>query len=86
MRGDGYCKATLFMVVLLAGEWECNTILATLMSPSPLHPTSISRAAFFFKLHDSSNCARDFLYLRWYKISWMVLLSSVRYGQFWESW
>lgn len=46
MRGDGYRKATLFMVVLLAGEWECNTILATLMSLSPLHPTSISRAVF----------------------------------------
>lgn len=47
MRGAGYCKATLFMVFLLAGEWECNTILATDVSISLTFHLHFQRHFFF---------------------------------------
>lgn len=56
----GIAKPLLFMVLLLAGEWECNTILATVMSLSPLHSTSISRAVFARNYTISPTAQGDF--------------------------
>lgn len=80
MRGDGYCKATLFLVLLLAGEWECNTILATLMSPCPLHPTFILEQLF---PHITRSLQKGLFALESAKNE-LVLQSRVRCGQCWE--
>lgn len=65
----GIAKPLLFMVLLLAGEWECNTVLATVMSLSPLHSTSISRAVFARNYTISPTAQGDFLYLAWLSLA-----------------
>lgn len=69
----------------MAGEWECNTILATDVSISLTFHLHFQRHFFFLELHDSSNGPRDSLYLRRRRMSWAVLLSWAGCGQLWQS-